>query len=158
MITLKDLDRTLVELKGFHKKSPFCPKKNMLSYRLSKMSSQYRGGVIERIIRDYYRKAGKKVAYFSGNCPFDMIVNGYKVEVKSALAKISIVRGQVRYSYNFKHICPKNFHKLVMVFVSPEGVQVRVMNSETVSKYTGSKKTHKNLYISKRILGKVLVA
>lgn len=158
MITLKDLDRTLVELKGFHKKSPFCPKKNMLSYRLSKMSSQYRGGVIERMIRDYYRKKGKRVVYFSGTYPFDMIVNGLKVEVKSALAKVAVVRGRVNYTYNFKHICPKNFHKLVMVFVSPEGVQVRVMDSRTVAKYTGTKIAHKNLYISKKILGKVLAA
>ncbi len=158
MFTIKHLDKVLGEVRGFHNKSIFSPKKNILSYRLSRMSSQYRGGVIERMIRDYYKKSGKKVSYVGGSASFDMMVNGRRVEVKSALARMSITNGTVKYAYNFQHICPNNFHKLVMVFVSPEGLTTRVMDSRTVAKYLGTKKRHKNLYVSKKILGKVLAA
>jgi len=40
MFTTTHLNKVLCEVRGFHKKSIFCPKKNMLAYRLSRMSSQ----------------------------------------------------------------------------------------------------------------------
>lgn len=158
MFTTKHLDKVLGEVRGLHKKSIYCPKKNLLSYRLSKMSSQYRGGTIERMIRDYYKDNNKNVVYIGGSHSFDMLVDGRKIEVKSSLATMTIVGGVVKYSYKFQHICPNNFHKLVMVFVSPEGLTVRVMDSRTVAKYLGTKYSHKDLHVGKRVLGKVLVA
>lgn len=158
MLTLKSLDKVLVEVRGFHKKNHFCPKKNLLCYRLAKMSRNYRGGVVERMIRDYYKSVGKAVFYFGGNSPFDMIVNGHRVEVKSSLAKVKMVRGVPQYTYRFGHIRPSNFNKLVLVFISPEGITARIMDSRTVVKYTGHKNKHKDLFVSKKIFGKVLVA
>jgi|LakMenEpi03Aug12_release.lakeMendotaPanAssembly.Ray.scaffolds.fasta_scaffold160958_3 hypothetical protein len=158
MFTTKNLDRVLNEVRGLHNKSIFSPKKSILAYRLSKMSSQYRGNAIERMIRDYYKSTGKIVSYIGGSASFDMMVNGRKVEVKSALARVGVVGGVVKYSYKFQHICPNNFHKLVLVFVSPEGLSVRVMDSRTAAKYLGSKRAHRNLYVGKRIVGKVLAA
>ena len=154
MFTTKSLDKALNEVRGFHNKSLFSARKSLIAYRLSKMSRNYRGGVVERMVRDYYRKNGKKVAYFGGSVSFDMIVNGKKIEVKSALARKS-ANG---YSYHFHHVCPANFHKLVLVFISPEGVTSRIMDSRTVAKYTGSKYTHKGLYVNKKIFGKALAA
>ena len=158
MFTTEHLDRVLGEVRGYHKESIFCPKKNLLAYRLSKMSSQYRGGVVERLIRDYYIGSGKDVNYIGGSKPYDMVVNGRKIEVKSALARMVIVGGRVKYTYKFKHICPNNFHKLVMVFISPEGLTSRIMDTRTVAKYTGSKYYHKDLHVGKKIFGKVLAA
>jgi hypothetical protein len=158
MFTTEHLDKVLGEVRGYHKKSIFCPKKNLLAYRLSKMSSQYRGGAVERIIRDYYINNGYNVRYIGGSHSYDMLVNNRKIEVKSALAKMSIVGGVVKYKYNFKHICPSNFHKLVMVFINPEGLTARVMDTRTVAKYTGTKYFHRDLHVGKKILGKVLVA
>lgn len=158
MFTTEHLDKVLGEVRGYHKESIFCPKKNLLAYRLSKMSSQYRGGAIERLVRDYYIGSGKDVTYIGGSNSYDMIVNGRKIEVKSSLAKMSIVGGVVKYNYKFQHICPNNFHKLVMVFVSPEGLTARVMDSRTVAKYLGTKYFHKNLHVGKKIFGKVLAA
>lgn len=158
MFTTKHLDKVLGEVRGFHKKSHFCPKKSLLSYRLSKMSSQYRGQVLEKMVRDYYISRQKKVVYFGGNASFDMLVDNKRIEVKSALAKMDIVRGKIQYSYNFRHICPHNFHKLVLVFVSPFGINIRVMDTQTVAKYLGARKQHRSLYIRKKILGKALAA
>ena len=158
MFTTEHLDKVLGEVSGYHNKSIFCPKKNLLAYRLSKMSSQYRGGAVERIIRDFYIESGHRVTYVGGSKSYDMIVDGRKIEVKSALAKMSVVGGVVKYKYNFKHICPNNFHKLVMVFISPEGLTVRVMDTRTVAKYTGTKYHHRDLHVGKKIFGKVLVA
>ena len=158
MFTTKNLDRVLAEMRNHNKKSPFCPKKHLVAYRLSRMSRNYRGVAIERMVRDYYKKIGKTVFHVGGNSSYDMIVNGHKIEVKSALAKMTVVGGVVKYSYKFGHIRPANFSKLVLVFISPEGISARVMNSNTVAKYTGSKNKHKDLFVGKKILGKVLAA
>ena len=154
MFTTKHLDKILAEVKNYNKKSPFCPRKNLLTYRLSRMSSQYRGIVTERMIRDYYKSTGKRVKYFGGSQSFDMSVDGRRIEVKSAIGR----PGKNNYTYHFQHICANNFDKLVLVFISPEKIHIRVMNSATVAKYVGAKKRHKSLYVRKKILGKVLAA
>lgn len=158
MFTIKHFNRVVKEIRGVHRQSPFCCKKNRLSYKLSKLNSQYRGMVAERLVRDIYKSQNKSVFYFGGSRSYDMLVNGYKVEVKSCLAVAKTVRGEIKYTYEFKHICPANFHKLVLVFISPEGVKMRVMSSKTASKYLGVKNRHKNLYVGQKILGKVLAA
>jgi hypothetical protein len=156
MFTIKHLDKILGEVRGFHKKSPFCPRKNLLTYRLSKMNSQYRGIVTERMVRDYYKSIGKKVRYFGGSQSFDMSVNGRRIEVKSAIGRPNA--NNTNYTYHFQHICANNFDKLVLVFISPEKIHMRIMDSNTVAKYVGAKKKHKSLYVRKKILGKVLAA
>jgi hypothetical protein len=158
MFTTKHLNRALGEISGLNKKSIFSPRKNMLSYRLSKMSSQYRGSVLERMVRDYYKAMGKNVVHLGGSASFDMLVDGRRVEVKSALARPHYSKGKISYSYNFQHIRPDNFHKLIMIFVSPEGLDIRSMDSRTVAKYLGAKKKHKSLRMSKKIFGKRLAA
>lgn len=158
MFTTNDLDRALAKMKTFRKKSPFSRDKNLSAYRLSKMTSQYRGMAVEHMVADFFRSKGSRVFHFGANCSFDMLVNGKKIEVKSSLAVPKIVNGQMKYEYNFKHICPANFHKLVMVFISPEGLDVRVMDSRTVAKYLGCKNYHKDFGVRKKIVGKVLAA
>jgi len=154
MFTTKNLDDALDEVRGFHESTIFCPEKSLIAYRLSKMSRNYRGAVVERMIRDYYVDHGKDVDYYGGSNSFDMMVDGKKVEVKSALA----TKSNTGYAYRFQHICPAHFHKLVLVFISPEGITSRVMDTRTAAKYTGSKYSHKGLYVGKRILGRVLAA
>jgi len=156
MFTVEHLDRNLGEVRNYNKKSLFCPRKNLLAYRLSKMSSQYRGIVTERMVRDYYRSIGKRVSYFGGSQSFDMIVNGRRIEVKSAIGRPN--SDKTNYTYHFQHICANNFDKLILVFISPEKIHMRVMDSNTVAKYVGAKKKHKSLYVRKKIFGKVLVA
>ena len=149
MITLKTLNRALKEIRDCENKGLFNPKKSLVAYRLSRMSSQYRGRIIERMIRDYYISKKKNVWYFGGSHPFDMRVDGKRIEVKSSLARREN-KNSNKYSYNFQHIKPHNFDKLIMVFISPEGISTRVVDSRTVAKHLGSRKKHKSIYIGKR--------
>lgn len=160
MITIKTLDRALKAIRDSENRGLFSPNKSMVAYRLSRMSSQYRGRVIESMIRDYYISKKKNVWYYGGNHPFDMRVNGKRIEVKSALARQENKKS-TEYSYNFQHIKPHNFDKLIMVFISPEGIQTRVVDSRTVAKHLGCCKKHKSVYIGKRNpkrIGKTMVA
>lgn len=160
MFTIQNLNRVLSAIRDSENRGLFSPKKNMLSYRLSRMSSQYRGRVIERMIRDYYISKKKSVWYYGGAHPFDMRVNGKRIEVKSALARKEN-KNSKNYSYHFQHIKPHNFDKLIMVFISPEGIKVKVADSRTVAKHMGSRKQHKSIYVGKRntkTLGKVFAA
>lgn len=160
MITLKTLDRVLKDIRDSENKGLFHPRKSLIAYRLSRMSSQYRGRVIERMIRDYYISKKKNVWYYGGSHPFDMRVNGKRIEVKSALARQEN-KGSKNYSYNFQHIKPHNFDKLIMVFISPEGIHTRVVDSRTVAKHLGCCKKHKSVYVGKKTtkrMGKVFVA
>lgn len=158
MFTVNDLDNALPEVRGLQAKSLFCAEKSLISYRLSRMSRNYRGKTIEIMVKNYLKKLGKKVFHIGNSCSFDMIVDGYKVEIKSSLAVAKTVRGVMEYKYKFGHICPSNFHKLILVFISPENVDCRILDSRTVAKYLGVKYTHKDLRVGKKILGKVLAA
>lgn len=160
MITVKTLDRALKAISDSSNKGLFNPRKSLVAYRLSRMSSQYRGRVIESMVRDYYISKQKNVWYYGGSHPFDMRVDGKRIEVKSALARKKN-KNSTDYSYNFQHIKPHNFDKLIMVFISPEGISTRVVDSRTVAKHMGSSKKHKSVRVGKRsnkIIGKVLTA
>ena len=159
MFTIKSLNRALKNVRDSHNSGIFSPSKSLLSYRLSRRSSQHRGRVIEDMIKDYYISKGKSVWYYGGSHPFDMRVDGKRIEVKSALARCD--NGCSKYSYNFQHIKPHNFDKLIMVFINPEGIKTRVVDSRTVAKYMGSCKKHKSIYIGKKnpkIMGKLMTA
>ena len=160
MFTESDLCDVVREIRGLRYVSPFSKKKNAVSYRLSRMNSQCRGNAIEKLVRNYFVKNNLNVKYIGGSNTFDMRVNGLRVEVKSSLCKISIVGGKVHYSYNFKHIKPKNFDKLVMVYISPTNIEARIVDSRTVAKYLNNKNKHKSFFISQktRKVGKSLAA
>ena len=158
MFTTKHLDKVLGEVRGTKKNSPFSPKKSMLTYRLSKMSRNYRGTTIEMMLRDHFVKKGCVVKHIGNSNRYDLYVNGKKIEVKSALARPKKVRGEIKHEYKFAHVCPAKFEKLIMVYVSPEGLEMRTMDSRTVAKKLGVKNKHKALYAGYKKLGKVLAA
>lgn len=143
MFTMKDLNKILPEVKGLRTKSVFSPKKNRLCYRLSKMNSQYRGTIIERMIRDTMLRRGKKVQHIGGNHGFDLVINGKKVEVKSSLAMPNS-DGATGYSYQFQNIKIKKFDMLIIVFISPEGITMRQMSKKVVARYLKGTKHYSN--------------
>lgn len=158
MFTTKHLDKVLGEVRNATKNSPFSPKKSLLAYRLSKMSRNYRGTTIEMMLRDYFVKKGCVVKHIGHSNKYDLYVNGKKIEVKSALARQKIVGGKIKHEYKFAHVCPSKFHKLVLVYVSPQGLEMRTMDSRTAAKRLGVKNKHKDLYSGYKKLGKVLAA
>lgn len=154
MFDIKHLDRVLAEIRYLNRRSPYSANKSMFCYRLSRMSSQRRGGVLERMIRDLFVAKNKQVRYIGGTHPFDMLVGSERVEVKSSLATVSIVGGKIRYSYQFQNIKTKNFDKLVMIFVSPEGLQIRQMTRKMVNKHLRGSKKYSNghtLYVGRTV-------
>ena len=158
MFTTKHLDKILTEVRGAKKNSPFSPKKNMLAYRLSKMSRNYRGTTIEMMLRDYFVRKGCVVKHIGHSNRYDLYVDGKKIEVKSALARQKVVKGKIKHEYKFAHVCPAKFQKLVLVYVSPEGLEMRTMDSRTAAKRLGVKNRHKGLYSGYKKLGKLLAA
>lgn len=143
MFTIKHLNNVLSEIKGLKRQSVFSNSKNALAYRLSQMNNQQRGSAIEKIIRDILIKNGKKVQYIGGTHPFDMRVNGKRVEIKSAMPRvIKTKKGQTLY-YQFQNIKTKNFDKIILVFVTPKGLVTK-----TVSRTVMVNKLKNNKYYS----------
>jgi len=138
MFTMKHLERVIPELKGYTKERVYSFAKNRLSYKLSLMSSKHRGTCIESMIRDEYIIRGHRVEYFSGNCCFDMRVDGRRIEVKSSLAQpyYSVRTGKISCRYNFQNIKTECFDCLILVFVHPEqGLILRKLGKKSVDTY-----------------------
>jgi len=131
MFTMKNLRKVLPEIKGYKRESVYSIGKNKLCWELRQMSSRHRGTAIECIIRDELITAGFRVDHIGGSHPFDMKVDGYKVEVKSSLAHQKLFSGnKVSYFYNFQNIKTNHFDYLILVFVQPRGLLIRMLTKE----------------------------
>ena len=141
--TEKAFDKIMKEIGGNRIKSIFSSAKDKIAYRLSIIkNNRVRGHAVECIVRDLLVSQKNRVWYFGGRHPFDMLVNGSRVEVKSSLAKITTINGKIYYSYQFQNIKTKNFDKLILVFISPNGVHIRQMNCSLAEKYLVNSKTY----------------
>jgi hypothetical protein len=69
-----------------------------------------------------------------------MLVDGQRVEVKSSLAR-QLPSG--RHFYQFQNIKTKNFDKIVLVYITPNGIKTK-----TLTKKTMMKKLRRNKYYS----------
>jgi hypothetical protein len=132
MFTMKHLKKVLPEIKGYDRKSLYSMRKNTMCCILSQMPSRHRGTAIESIVRDELITMGFRVDHLGGSHSFDMRVDGYRVEVKSSLAhsKISLRTKKVSYHYNFQNIKTSCFDYLVLVFVQPKGLLIRMLTQE----------------------------
>lgn len=143
MFTMKQLNKVLCEIKGLKKQTVFSARKNPLAYRLSQMNNQHRGAAVEKLVRDALANNGKKVEYIGGNHPFDMKVNGKRVEVKSSVPQVIETKTGRTFYYRFQNIKTKHFDKIVLVFVTPDGLV-----SKTFSRKVMDKKLRKSKYYS----------
>lgn len=143
MFTIKHWTKVLGEIKGLKKKSVFSRNQNELTYELSQMNNQHRGSAVEKIIRDVLIENGKKVEYIGGTHPFDMKVNGKRVEIKSAMPRVINTKTGRKMYYQFQNIKTKNFDRIVLVFVTPKGLVTK-----TFSRKVMVKKLRKNKYYS----------
>lgn len=117
-------------------KSIFSYSKNRLAYRLSKMDNYKRGRCVEYIVWDVLVHHNYDVEYFGGRHPFDMLVDDtIRVEVKSSVATGTMSKGKLAYNYQFHSIKEECFDRLILVFISPEGLDIRQLNKRTVSRY-----------------------
>ena len=141
MFTLKHMNKVLGEVKGLKVKSVFSPHKNALAYKLSTMNSQYRGTIVEKMVRDFFISRGDKVRYFGGNSPFDMIVNGSRIEVKSALPWFN---GSGACFYRFQNIKTDLFDKIYLVYVTPYGLKIKSFSSDKMARLLKNHANHCN--------------
>lgn len=141
--TSKQFDRIMTKIGGKRSRSIFSYKKHEIAYKLSVMkNNRERGHAIEHIVWEMLIRQGKRVRYFGGPHHFDMLVNGSRVEVKSSLANIKTIKGKKYYRYAFQNIKTKNFDKLILVFVSPEGLSVRQMSCAVAKKHLRKAKVY----------------
>lgn len=136
LCTDERLDEIMTEVGRNDSLSIFSYEKDSEAYKLSMMeNNRKRGHVVERIVMDVLIAHNRRVRYFGGRHPFDMLVNGSRVEVKSSMARVRVINGRKYYKYAFQNVKTKNFDKLILVFIAPEGLSIRQMTCATVEKY-----------------------
>lgn len=153
MFTVDDINRVLPEIKGLRSRSLYSKSKNAASYKLSRMKTQHRANVLELLVRDRFVNMGCRVKHIGNSHEFDMLVDGKRIEVKSSLATCSVTGGVVSYAYKFRNVKTHCFDKLVLIFVSPENIEIRQMDVSTVRKRLKNVSegvNGKELYIGRR--------
>jgi hypothetical protein len=136
MLTLKDLN----EAKKFVKKKNamdypyYSPEYSEVSYDLCTQSKTERSDNIEALVMKLFDRAGYDLDKKGGtNQRYDLWAGTEKIEVKSSLAAKCVTRkGQVYYTYTFPGVKPQCFDRLVLAYVTPYGVDFRILTKRSV--------------------------
>ena len=139
----KNFKKIMREVGRYRSSTIFSHDKDEIAYGLSIIkNNRERGHAAECIVRDFLISRNKRVHHFGGRHPFDMLVNGSRTEIKSALASVRIMNGKKYYTYQFRNIKTNNFDKLILVFISPEGIHIREMTCDTAKQYLANAKSY----------------
>lgn len=136
MLTLKDLSAA----KKFVKKmnamdyNYYSPKQNAVSYDLCTQSKTERSDNVEALVMQLFERSGYNLYKMGGtNKKYDLWANDEKIEVKSSLAEKRVSRnGEVYYTYSFMDVKPELFDRLVLVYITPNGVNFRILTKRAV--------------------------
>lgn len=117
------------------RKRLFNKKRSSKMRALSVLEKWQRAFVIERIVGEEASKAGNEVVHFGGVSSFDILINGKRVEVKSALCRgpnmnFSDSKNAGYQQYTWAGIKPERFDYLVLVAVTPNGLRYKIVSSE----------------------------
>jgi hypothetical protein len=135
MLTLKNLSAAKKFLKKMYAKDYpyYSPEQNDLSYELCTMSNTERSDSVEVMVMDMFDYSGQNIYKMGGNNKkYDLWANEEKIEIKSSLARQKTTRGGVYYTYSFVDIKPECFDRLVLVYISPEGLKLRILTKRAV--------------------------
>jgi hypothetical protein len=118
----------------------FNKKRSAKMRALSVLEKWQRAFVIERIVGEEARKAGNEVVHYGGSSAFDILINGKRVEVKSALCRgknknFSDPKNAKYQQYTWSGIKPNNFDYLVIVAVTPNGLRYKMVDSDYVNNW-----------------------
>lgn len=127
--TLRDFQRVVSASRCLNQKPIYYPSRNLLCYKLFKLQPTDRGNVIEKIVCDKLISKGYDVNYFGGRHPYDMMVNGKRIEVKSSIAQYHTAR---IYKYRFQNIKTDLFDRIILVFVTPYEIITQQMSSKDI--------------------------
>ena len=135
VLTLKDLSAAKKFLKKMYAKDYpyYSPERNSLSYDLCTMSNTERSDSVEVMVMKLFERSGKNIYKMGGNNKrYDLWANEEKIEIKSSLARQKNARGNVYYTYSFADIKPECFDRLVLVYICPEGLRLRILTQRAV--------------------------
>lgn len=136
MITLKDL----YAAKKFVKKMNamdykyYSPKQNAVSYDLCTMSKTERSDSVEALVMKLFQRSGYNLYKMGGtNKRYDLWANEEKIEIKSSLAEKCVTRKkEIYYTYFFPGVKPECFDRLVLAYITPNGVDFRILTQRAV--------------------------
>jgi hypothetical protein len=113
----------------------FTKKRSANMYKLASLTGNQRGFAVERIVGESAQKTGNDVVFYGGTSEFDIMINGMKVEVKSAMCDgpsgKDYSKGKNAHSQVYRWVGIKNlnFHYLVLVAVTPTGLRYKIVDS-----------------------------
>ena len=136
MLTLKDLSAA----KKFVKKmnaldyNYYSPKQNPVSYDLCTQSKTERSDNVEALVMKLFERSGYNLYKMGGtNKRYDLWANEEKIEIKSSLAEKCVTRrGEIYYTYAFMGVKPECFDRLVLAYITPNGVDFRILTKRAV--------------------------
>ena len=149
MLTLKDLSAAKKFLKKMYAKDYpyYSPEQDGLSYSLCTMSNTQRSDSVEVMVMKLFEQSGQNIYKMGGNNKrYDLWANEEKIEIKSSLARQNNARGNVYYTYAFADIKPECFDRLVLVYICPEGLKLRILTKRAVYARVSSRKRGVNGY------------
>jgi hypothetical protein len=134
MLTFEDLANAQTFLEKTYALKHYSREKNELSYSLCAMNAVQRSDTIEAMILGLYRKCGYNTYRLGGTKKnFDLFANEEKIEVKSSLAKECKTRkGTIYYTYSFSGIKPEYFDRLILAYVTPHELHLRILTKTAV--------------------------
>jgi hypothetical protein len=135
MLTLKDLDAAKKFLKKMYAKDYdyYSPEQDDLSHELCTMSNTERSDAVEVMVMSMFDLSGQNTYKMGGlKKKYDLWANDEKIEVKSSLARKKTTRHGIYYTYSFVDIKPECFDRLVLVYISPEGLKLRILTKRAV--------------------------
>lgn len=103
-------------------KREYGPHRDKLAWKLSELTSQARGRIVEKaVVRELERRGFTGVEHIGGRHPFDIATDQGKVEVKSALLNCNR-------QFLFQRVEPKSFDLLVLVAIHPDWIEIKTMS------------------------------
>ena len=143
MLTLKNLTSAKKYLRKMYAKDYpyYSPEQDELSYELCTVSNTERSDSVEVMVMEMFEQSGQNIYKMGGNNKrYDLWANDEKIEIKSSLARQKNARKNPYYTYSFVDIKPECFDRLVLVYICPEGLKLRILTRRAVYARISGKK------------------
>lgn len=142
MFTMSDLEQ-VGYIRRTRTNGVYSPRKNQMTYELSKMPSERRATYLEKMVCAKLNSHGIRAAHVgSGGNSHDITVYtekyNWNIEVKSALYNTNKVGGYRYSSYKFSNIKPENFDYIIFMFVTPTGIVAKFADDMDVTDWAKS--------------------
>jgi hypothetical protein len=134
MLTLKDLSSAKKQIEESYALNHYSKKRNALANKLCCSNPVTRSEEVETLVWLLFKQCGYNVYRMGGlKKKYDLWANDEKIEVKSSLAtKCSSRNSQEYYTYTFPGIKPECFDRLVLAYITPNGVEFSILTQRAV--------------------------